>query len=53
VITGVTRGWVTRESPAPEDVHDHLEEICDDGQMSVPGSLAEEIELARSILALK
>jgi hypothetical protein len=53
VIVGVTRGWVAGESPAPEDVREHLEEIRDEAELSLPGSLAEEIELTRSVLALR
>jgi NAD(P)-dependent dehydrogenase (short-subunit alcohol dehydrogenase family) len=52
VILGVTSGWVADEPPAPEDIHEHLDAIRDDAQFSVPGSLADEIELARSMLAL-
>lgn len=51
VILGVTRGWIADGRSAPEDIHEHLEEIRDDAELTLPGSLAEEIELARSMLA--
>jgi NAD(P)-dependent dehydrogenase (short-subunit alcohol dehydrogenase family) len=51
VMIGVTRGWVGPDTPSPEDVHDHLDEIRDDAQLALPSSLAEEIELARSMVA--
>lgn len=50
VVIGVTRGWVAGDATAPEDIHDHLEEICEQADLAVPGSLAEEIELARSMV---
>jgi NAD(P)-dependent dehydrogenase (short-subunit alcohol dehydrogenase family) len=51
VAIGVTHGWVATDAPCPEDVHDHLDEIRDDGEMALPASLAEEIELALSMVA--
>jgi NAD(P)-dependent dehydrogenase (short-subunit alcohol dehydrogenase family) len=52
VVLGVTDGWVADGPATPEDVHEHLNAIRDHAELSVPGSLAEEIELARSMLAL-
>jgi NAD(P)-dependent dehydrogenase (short-subunit alcohol dehydrogenase family) len=52
VVLGVTDGWVADGPATPEDVHEHLNAIRDHSELSVPGSLAEEIELARSMLAL-
>ena len=50
VLVGVTNGWVAAESPSPEDVHEHLGEIRDETELALPASLAEEIELARSLV---
>jgi NAD(P)-dependent dehydrogenase (short-subunit alcohol dehydrogenase family) len=50
VVVGVTRGWVAGETASPEDIHEHLDEIRDEVDLALPGSLAEEIELARSMV---
>jgi NAD(P)-dependent dehydrogenase (short-subunit alcohol dehydrogenase family) len=50
VVVGVTRGWVSGDAPTLEDVHEHLAEIRDQGDLVLPASLAEEIELTRSIV---
>jgi NAD(P)-dependent dehydrogenase (short-subunit alcohol dehydrogenase family) len=50
VVVGVTRGWASGDAPTLEDVHDHLDEIRAQGDLVLPASLAEEIELARSIV---
>lgn len=50
VTIGVTRGWVDAEStPTIEILHEHIDEICAEGGAVLPGSLFEEIELARSL----
>ena len=49
VIVGVTPGWVSGDAPTVEEVADHLDEIRADDDVVLPGSLAEEIELARSV----
>jgi NAD(P)-dependent dehydrogenase (short-subunit alcohol dehydrogenase family) len=51
VVVGVTRGWVAADDrPSVEDVRDHLDDIRADADLVLPGSLAEEIELARSVI---
>jgi NAD(P)-dependent dehydrogenase (short-subunit alcohol dehydrogenase family) len=51
VVVGVTRGWVAADDrPSVEDVRDHLDDIRADADLVAPGSLAEEIELARSVI---
>ncbi|MDP9292895.1 MAG: SDR family NAD(P)-dependent oxidoreductase, partial [Actinomycetota bacterium] len=50
VVVGVTRGWVSGDAPTLEDVHEHLAEIRAENDLALPASLAEEIELARSIV---
>ncbi len=50
VVVGVTPGWVSGDAPTPEDVHEHLDEIRSDADLVLPASLAEEIELARSVV---
>ena len=50
VVVGVTRGWVSGDAPTLEDVHEHLAEIRAESDLVLPASLAEEIELARSIV---
>jgi NAD(P)-dependent dehydrogenase (short-subunit alcohol dehydrogenase family) len=50
VVVGVTRGWVCGDAPTLEDVHEHLDEIRAESDLVLPASLAEEIELARSIV---
>jgi NAD(P)-dependent dehydrogenase (short-subunit alcohol dehydrogenase family) len=50
VTIGVTRGWVDAEStPTIEILREHMDEICAEGGVVRPGSLFEEIELARSL----
>jgi NAD(P)-dependent dehydrogenase (short-subunit alcohol dehydrogenase family) len=48
IVIGVTRGWISSDTPTLEDVHEHLAEIRDDSDLALPASLAEDIELARS-----
>jgi NAD(P)-dependent dehydrogenase (short-subunit alcohol dehydrogenase family) len=51
VVIGVTSGWVAGDDdPSVEDIRDHLEEIQTTGDLVTPGSLAEEIDLARSVI---
>jgi len=51
VTIGVTRGWVDAgERPSLETLRDHMDEICADEGAVLPGSLSDEIELARSLL---
>lgn len=50
VVIGVTNGWIAGEVPTLEDIEQHLDEICDNSDIAQPGSLAEEIELARSMV---
>jgi NAD(P)-dependent dehydrogenase (short-subunit alcohol dehydrogenase family) len=50
VVIGVTPGWVSPGAPAPEDVHKHLDEIRDTVELELPMSLADEIQLARSMV---
>jgi NAD(P)-dependent dehydrogenase (short-subunit alcohol dehydrogenase family) len=51
VVVGVTRGWVSAEDhPTVEDIRDHLEDIRGEDDYVLPSSLADEIELARSLL---
>ncbi len=51
VVIGVTSGWVAGDDdPSVEDIRDHLEEIQTVGDLATPGSLAEEIDLARSVI---
>ncbi len=51
VVIGVTSGWVAGDDdPSVEDIRDHLEEIQTAGDLVTPGSLAEEIDLARSVI---
>ena len=50
VVVGVTRGWVSGDAPTLEDVHEHLDEIRAESDLVLPASLAEEIELTRSIV---
>ena len=50
VMVGVTRGWAAGdELPTVEDIQEHLDDI-QEGDFVLPGSLAEEIELARSVV---
>jgi NAD(P)-dependent dehydrogenase (short-subunit alcohol dehydrogenase family) len=50
VIIGVTRGWVDTEStPTIEILREHMDEIRAEAGVVLPGSLFEEIELARSL----
>jgi acetyl-CoA C-acetyltransferase len=50
VTIGVTRGWVDAEStPTIEILREHIDEIRAEGGAVLPGSLFEEIELARSL----
>jgi NAD(P)-dependent dehydrogenase (short-subunit alcohol dehydrogenase family) len=51
VTIGVTRGW-TDGGPRPtlEAVREHMDEICAEDGAVEPGSLAEEIDLARSLI---
>lgn len=49
VVIGVTRGWVD-ENPSVEDIHEHIDDIQGDGDYSFPTSLADEIEIARSVI---
>ena len=51
VTIGVTRGWIDGGTPPSLDaVSDHMDEICADEGAVQPGSLSDEIELARSLL---
>jgi NAD(P)-dependent dehydrogenase (short-subunit alcohol dehydrogenase family) len=51
VVIGVTPGWVAPDDhPTVEDVAAHLEDISSGGDLVVPGSLADEIDLARSVI---
>jgi len=50
VVIGVTRGWVAEGDPTPEDVRDHLEDVRNGADLVLPASLAEEIDLARSVV---
>ncbi|HWT22684.1 MAG TPA: SDR family NAD(P)-dependent oxidoreductase [Solirubrobacteraceae bacterium] len=51
VTIGVTRGWVDEGSrPSLETLRQHIDEICSDEGAVEPRSLAEEIELARSVI---
>ena len=51
VVLGVTRGWIASDDrPAVEEIREHLEEILTGGELVLPGSLAEEIDLARSVV---
>jgi NAD(P)-dependent dehydrogenase (short-subunit alcohol dehydrogenase family) len=50
VSIGVTGGWVAGDAATPEDIEEHLAEIRDDSDLVFPGSLSEEIELARSLV---
>jgi len=51
VVIGVTPGWVAGDDdPTVEDIAAHLEDINAGGDLVVPGSLADEIDLARSII---
>jgi NAD(P)-dependent dehydrogenase (short-subunit alcohol dehydrogenase family) len=50
VVIGVTPGWVSPGAPTPEDVHNHLGEIRDTVELELPMSLADEIQLARSMV---
>jgi NAD(P)-dependent dehydrogenase (short-subunit alcohol dehydrogenase family) len=50
VLVGVTRGWVSGKPPTIEDVHANLVDIRADDDLALPASLAEEIELARSVV---
>jgi NAD(P)-dependent dehydrogenase (short-subunit alcohol dehydrogenase family) len=51
VVIGVTPGWVAGDDdPTVEDIAAHLEDINAGGDLVVPGSLAEEIDLARSVI---
>ncbi len=49
VVIGVTRGWVD-ENPTVEDIHAHIDDIQGDGEYDFPTSLADEIEIARSVI---
>jgi NAD(P)-dependent dehydrogenase (short-subunit alcohol dehydrogenase family) len=49
VVIGVTRGWVD-DSPTVEDIHEHIGDIQGDDDYAFPTSLADEIELARSVV---
>jgi NAD(P)-dependent dehydrogenase (short-subunit alcohol dehydrogenase family) len=50
VTIGVTRGWVDAEStPTIEILREHIDEICAEGGAVLPGSLFEEVQLARSL----
>ncbi len=51
VVIGVTPGWVAHDDhPTVEDIASHLEEISSGGDLVVPRSLADEIDLARSVI---
>jgi NAD(P)-dependent dehydrogenase (short-subunit alcohol dehydrogenase family) len=50
VVVGVTHGWVCGTAPTLEDVEQHIAEIRDLDDLVLPKSLAEEIELARSLI---
>ena len=50
VVVGVTGGWVAAKAPTPEEVHRHIAEIRDVEDLVLPKSLAEEIDLARSMV---
>jgi NAD(P)-dependent dehydrogenase (short-subunit alcohol dehydrogenase family) len=51
VVIGVTPGWVADDAtPSVEDIHAHLDDIRNEGEIVLPGSLADEIQLAKSIL---
>jgi NAD(P)-dependent dehydrogenase (short-subunit alcohol dehydrogenase family) len=51
VTIGVTRGWVDEGTrPTLESLREHMDEICADDGAVEPRSLAEEIELARSVI---
>ncbi|MBA2638045.1 MAG: SDR family NAD(P)-dependent oxidoreductase [Solirubrobacterales bacterium] len=51
VLIGVTRGWVAPDArPTVEEIREHLEEISSGGDLVLPGSLAEEIDLTRSLV---
>jgi NAD(P)-dependent dehydrogenase (short-subunit alcohol dehydrogenase family) len=49
VVIGVTRGWVD-DDPSVEDIHEHIADIQGDADYAFPTSLADEIELARSVV---
>jgi NAD(P)-dependent dehydrogenase (short-subunit alcohol dehydrogenase family) len=50
VVVGVTRGWITGEPPSLEEVEEHIAEIRDATDPVLPAGLAEEIELAQTLL---
>lgn len=50
VLVGVTPGWVSHSAPTLEDIEQHMATIRQDDGLVLPKSLAEEIELARSVI---
>jgi NAD(P)-dependent dehydrogenase (short-subunit alcohol dehydrogenase family) len=52
VVIGVARGWMSASGiPTLADIHERVGEMRADGDLVFPASLAEEIELARSVRA--
>jgi NAD(P)-dependent dehydrogenase (short-subunit alcohol dehydrogenase family) len=51
VVVGVTRGWAgAGDMTTVEDVHGHLDDICNPVDLTTPKSLSDEIDIARAML---
>jgi hypothetical protein len=50
-VVGVTRGWIPGgETPSPEGLVEHVDEIRDEEDFLFPSSAVEEIDLAGSLV---
>jgi hypothetical protein len=49
-VVGATRGWITGEPPSIEQVEERIAEIRDATDPVLPAGLAQEIELAQTLL---